>query len=122
MDIAVKQKLENSGFDVDGALARFVNNESLYMMFMKKFPNDENYAKIEGELQAENYDDAYAAVHALKGVAGNLGINEVFDISVRLLALMKNKESETDLKTKAMDIYAELKVAFEKASAVIGEI
>ena len=122
MDATVKQNMINAGYDVDGALARFVNNETLYLMFMKKFPNDENYAKIEGELQAEDFDSAYASVHAFKGVAGNLGITDVFENSVRLLDLLKKRDTEVDVKAKALEIYADMKITYEKACGLIGEL
>ena len=114
-----RKMLENAGYDVNGALARFVNNENLYFMFMKKFKNDENYMKIEGALAAENYEEVYSAVHALKSVAGNLGIQDVFEKTVEMLALIKGKSADDNIKEPAYAIYEELKKGYDKAVGII---
>ena len=37
MEAAQKELLEQKGFDVDGTMRRFLNNEALYMKCLKKF-------------------------------------------------------------------------------------
>lgn len=40
MDVNQKKYLEEKGFDVDGTMKRFLNNETLYLKCLKKFLDD----------------------------------------------------------------------------------
>ena len=42
MENAEKELLEQHGFDVDGTMKRFLNNEMLYKKCLKKFLNDKS--------------------------------------------------------------------------------
>ena len=46
MEAAQKELLEQKGFDVDGTMRRFLNNEALYMKCLKKFLNDTSFEKL----------------------------------------------------------------------------
>ena len=46
MDTAKKELLEQNGFDVDGTMRRFLNNEALYMKCMKKFLDDTSFDQL----------------------------------------------------------------------------
>lgn len=120
MEADVRMRLEGAGYDVSGALARFVNNEDLYVMFMKKFVGDENYAKIRPYVEAMDYDNAYKSAHALKGVAGNLGITDVFEVSVALLDVLRGKTEADPIKDEALALCDKLTVSYEKACNLIG--
>ena len=41
-----KRSLIDAGVDYDGALHRFLNNETMYEKFLVKFPDDVNYGNI----------------------------------------------------------------------------
>lgn len=117
-----KTRLVTAGIDVDTALARFVNNEMLFLTFLKKFPNEEHYAGIKPALDAKDYDEAYKGVHAIKGVAGNLGINPVFEIVDKMCALMKQPATSSNFDADIMAMYEAFDQAFHAASDVINSI
>ena len=46
MDADQKKMLEEKGFDVDGTMKRFLNNETLYLKCLRKFLDDSSFDKI----------------------------------------------------------------------------
>lgn len=117
-----KERMESAGYDVNGALARFVNNEILFMTFLKKFPTDEHYAAIRPNIDNGNIDEAYKAAHAIKGVAGNLGLTPVFETVNDMLILIKHKDETPDFDTKVVELYEIFDKAYAKAIEIINSI
>lgn len=72
-----KEKLQDAGAKLKPALERFMNDENLYVRFLKKFLNDENYDKLSLSLEENNYEDAFNCAHNLKGVSLNLGLDSL---------------------------------------------
>ena len=69
--------MDAAGADVDGALNRFMGKVSLYKKFMKKFLEDRSYPDMLESLAGHDPEEAFRQAHTLKGVAGNLGINNL---------------------------------------------
>lgn len=42
-----KDLLEQNGFDVQGALHRFINNDTLYQQCLNKFLDDASYGQLQ---------------------------------------------------------------------------
>ena len=78
MEEARKKQLEAAGIDVDDALSRFMDNESLMVKFLLRFPQDQNFRQLQEALAAGDAAGAYTAAHTLKGVAGNLSMAALF--------------------------------------------
>lgn len=108
------QKLKDAGIDVDGALERFLGNQALMEKFLKKFPADTNFAKLETAIKQENKEEALAASHTLKGVCGNLSIQKLFDLVSEQVSLFRADEWE-----KAVDMMPEMRTVYEKVKEVI---
>ena len=68
------ETLKEYGADTDEALARCMNNEGFYLMLVGKSLNDANYEKLKEMIKAKNFDEAFSAAHALKGVVTNLSL------------------------------------------------
>lgn len=113
-----KTLLEGAGYDVDGALARFVNNADLFMMFLKKIPGDEHFAPIKAQIESGDYAEAHKNAHAIKGVVGNLGMTPVFDASAILCTLLKAGDNADEIKAK-YEIFAE---EYDKAVQLISSL
>ena len=78
MDEAKKRRLVEAGVDVDGALARLMQNEGLLTRLLRAFLQDTNFAQLQQALAARDGKAAFAAAHTLKGVAGNLSLRDLF--------------------------------------------
>ena len=72
-----KEKLKAYGVDYENAVKRFAGNEALDEKFLKKLTEDDHLAIGEQAMKEERYEDVLEAVHALKGVAGTLGMTVV---------------------------------------------
>lgn len=49
-----KKLLLEAGVDLDRTMERFMNNEGLYLKFLKRFPEDPNFAQMRKILQADS--------------------------------------------------------------------
>ena len=122
MDSVIKSKMEDRGYDVDGAIHRFSGNEVLYLTFLKRFPSNEHYDKIETNLKDKNYETAYKAAHALKVITGNLGLNPIYRLLEEMLSTMRNKESVADFEDKLEELYKEFQAEYKISIELIAEL
>lgn len=76
---AMLKKLSEAGCDMDGTLERFMNNPMLCMKFLKKFPEDTTFEKMEKAFLQGDAEEFFIAAHTLKGVSGNLGLKLLYD-------------------------------------------
>ena len=79
MDEAKKRRLVEARVDGDGALARLMQNEGLLTRLLRAFLQDTNFAQLQQALAARDGKAAFAAAHTLKGVAGNLSLNALYE-------------------------------------------
>lgn len=83
-------KLKNWGCDINGALDRFLNDKDLYNECLLMFVDDENFASLKLHINDDDQKKAFAYVHTLKGVAGNLGITPLFESLSELCEVLRN--------------------------------
>ena len=103
-----KEKLKAYGVDYENAVKRFAGNEALYEKFLKKLTEDDHLAIGEQAMKEERYEDVLEAVHALKGVAGTLGMTEL------LASIRKNEISH--LQEQMAKVHTEFEKACEAVS------
>lgn len=77
------------GTDCKGALERLCGNESLYMTCLSEFLKDPTLKEIDSAIDHERWDDAFTAVHALKGLAGNLGFIPLMHATGQVVVLIR---------------------------------
>lgn len=87
-------RLKAAGIDYDMALERFVGNRMLYEKFLKKFIEDEHAADAKKAYEEKNYKEMQEQVHALKGVAGTLGMDALYKASAELVNLLRSGNYE----------------------------
>ena len=74
-----KKLLLEAGVDLDRTMERFMNNEGLYLKFLKRFPED------------PNYEEAFKNAHTLKGLSGNLGLEPFYQTISALTEQLRNQ-------------------------------
>lgn len=79
MEKQKQEYLEQQGFEITETLERFVQNETLYIKCIKKFPADPNMQKLLQAHAAGDVKDSFAVAHTIKGMSANLGIKKVYD-------------------------------------------
>lgn len=85
MDSNEKEMLVQNGFDVDGAMHRFLNNEALYKKCMRKYLDDTSFDALKEAYEEENVNDAFKAAHTMKGFVSNLGIDCLYHILIPMV-------------------------------------
>ena len=80
-----EEMLKAAGIDYDMALERFVGNRAIYESFLKKYISDTHVQDASAAYKAVDYRGMLEQVHALKGIAGTLGLNELYRISADIV-------------------------------------
>lgn len=70
-------QLRERGVNVDKALERMKGNKEAYRSFLVEFFEDADFQALKEEIKAGNAQNAFEYAHGLKGMAANLGIDEV---------------------------------------------
>ena len=83
--------MADSAFNVQDALGRLMNNKNLYKKLLDKFgAGYSDYdAKIAEAFGAGNMEDAMHLSHTMKGLAGNLGAEDLQEASLTLEMIAK---------------------------------
>lgn len=91
----LRTQMESYGIDVAGALERMMGNENLFFRMMKKFTEDKIFPNLKASLEEKNYSQAFEHAHALKGVAGNLGLNSIMEADSVMVEKLRNYTEES---------------------------
>ena len=111
MDETLRNQLEQAGIDVAGALERFMGNTNMLVKFLKKFPVDPNFGKLEDAVAQEDKEGAMAASHTLKGVCGNLSIMALHGLVAKQVELLRADQWE-----EAVGIMPEIRAEYAKVN------
>lgn len=110
----LKGKIE---IDVEGSLARFAGMESMYIKFLKKLPEDENYQKLKEAVDGQNNEEIEVSAHTLKGISGNLGLTGIYDKSSRIVSAVR-EHWEQEIPGLMEELSAEMEKACELIRAL----
>lgn len=104
--------VEDLYFEIEGnysdVVERFVT-ESKIIRFVLLFLNDGSYEAYIQAMQAEKADEAFLAIHTLKGVCLNLGFQGMYKVVNNITELLRANQFE-EAKKKLPD----LKAVYEK--------
>lgn len=92
MEARIKIALEDAGVDFERTMERFMNNEALYLKFLKRFPEDPNFQALKEALEKRDMADVERAAHTLKGVSANLGLDPVAFHLNEIVRAVRNQE------------------------------
>lgn len=117
MNQEIKEELKAAGVNLENALSRLMNNEKLLEKLLVKFQKDPNYGGIMEALKEKRYDDAFRCAHTLKGVAGNMGMEELMEADIVVVeklrqgnydGIEKDMETVTEIYNKLMSVIQKL--------------
>ena len=112
---------EKAGGNYQDALERLMNDK-LIDRFLKKFPSDESYAQLKDFLAAGNLDEAFRAVHTLKGVAYNLSLTRLGDAASELTEVLRPGHEELRSDEKIAELMAAIDTEYATSLAAIQEL
>lgn len=117
MDENVRKSLIDAQIDVDEAMERLVGNYGLLERFLKRFPTDDNFNKLEKYLDEGNCEAAFRACHTIKGVCANLSMNKLKDIISQQVEFLRVGQLQ-----QAQDIMPQVNEMYKKMVADITKI
>lgn len=94
--MTVRECYELIGADYDKVLGWLVD-DSFIEKFIKKFAVSNYYQPIETALNEDDYESAFKNVHSLKGVAANLGLDKLFEVSSELCEELRHGKPDKDV-------------------------
>ncbi|MCD8340167.1 MAG: Hpt domain-containing protein [Burkholderiales bacterium] len=106
MDSQKKKKLQDSGVNVQKGLENFGGNEDLYEKYLRKFSSEPSIHELRKAVATGDKEAGQRAAHTLKGIAGQLGMESLYD---KLVKMEKNfkEELKEDQASDMPDIDAE---------------
>lgn len=96
------KKMAKYGANIDEGLARFLNDEKLYVECLNLLLSDDKFLSLGEAINKDEFDKSYTIAVALKGAIGNLEIIPLYDI----ISVIVSDLSIYD--------YSNLKVSYEK--------
>lgn len=92
----------NFGGDYDAVLGRLYR-EDIIQKFLYKFLDDKSFQMLETSIKNEDYEEAFRAVHTLKGICQNFSFTRLFESSDAMTKLFKAGDYK-----KAVDMMAQV--------------
>jgi HPt (histidine-containing phosphotransfer) domain-containing protein len=94
---------------------RVMNNAKLYAKLLTKFKTDINLNDLVTSTDAQDWENAQAAVHTIKGIAANLSLTELFNQSLKVETQIKEKS----FKPESLD---QLKTCFDETVVQVDKV
>lgn len=82
--------LREKNVKVDDTIDRFVGNTGLFIKFIVSFAMEDRIPAIYEAYESGDSDKLIMTVHKLKGVAGNLGITEIYETAEKAIAILRS--------------------------------
>lgn len=108
--------LVKAGIDFNQGLRRFNNNKEMYESFLLKFPKDKNYEGLCNALEQQDVKTAFQCGHSLKGIAGNLSLQKLYDALIPVVEELRN-----DSLAQAQALFAPVQENYAVVMAVLVE-
>lgn len=80
------------GANIEDALERFMNNAALYERMLKKLPDVLEKSQVKPYFNLGDYETAEKNAHTLKGVAGNLSLDPLYEGYSGIVSLLREKK------------------------------
>lgn len=106
-----KEIFEEYGADYQSTMERFMGNEALYLKFLDMLFEDENLHKLGESVAGGHLEEAFEAVHTLKGVTANMGLLPLNNAVCDMVEPLRKKEVGEDYLTMYQNIENEFKRA-----------
>ncbi len=117
MDEGRQRLLLDAGVNLETAMNRFMGNEDLLVQFLKRFPDDPNYGLLVKTMGEKDYEGAFQAAHAMKGLIGNLSLDSLSEVVCREVEFLRHGEY-----SDAEEHFPEVVTEYERVAALLGTL
>lgn len=114
MDEEIIEALKDMDVDCDVAIERLMGDTEMYLKYIKAFPENKNIVDLEKAVEENDTEKAYTAVHTLKGVALNLSMLPLIDVTSSMVLDFKDGKKE-----EAMSQVQDVRDVFDEIANVI---
>lgn len=115
----IKGILVADGVDYEGTIERFANNLDMYIKFLNKFCDDQNFIALQESVKNKDFENMLTHVHTLKGVTGNLGLIKLYNICSNMTNELRAGNGEKAM-VLAVDLEKEYANITQTISTVMG--
>ena len=107
-----KELLLAANIDYENGKKRFAGNTVLYEKYLLKFREDKHFDEAMAAYDRRDYDTLLKETHTLKGVAGTLGLLDIYQKSSEIVAALRagEKEQIPELVNQLQKAYKEILV------------
>lgn len=112
-----KTILKNIGVNLKETMERFSDNEDLYFNCLEKFKTSGYMDAFNSAFNEAQHDAAFEAIHALKGLAGNLGFTWLYKASSAVTEVLRTGSMEVE-----PDLIMELDDEYERVIANVNKL
>lgn len=88
------EELKSKDVNVEEAIERFLGNASLYEKMLMKFLDLMNDMAVDTNFDCNEYNDIIEKTHAIKGAAGNLSIDPIYEAYTEIVNLLRAHQPE----------------------------
>lgn len=99
-------------------LVKRLGSKDFAELFAKKFLDDDSFANLEKALAEQNAEEAFRAVHTLKGVAQNLSLDNLYRVSFTLTENLRGLE----ITAESQSLFEAVKTEYERTVAALKEL
>ena len=85
-----------NGMDHENTMKRFVGNQGMYLKMLDVFLADSSMGTLKAALGEGDLNGAFEAAHALKGMAGNMGLSRLYEAVCAITEPLRAGESGAD--------------------------
>ncbi len=101
------QKIIEYGADESGIMDRFMGNVELYASCFRDFIAERNIGLLQQAMADKDYKQAFTSAHALKGLAGNLGVTAYYSAICKLVESLR-AEDYTNIEAEYAEVHRQL--------------
>ena len=96
---------------------RFRGNEKMMMHFLLDFSKDPSYETYKAAMTEKRYEDAFRAIHTLKGVWGNLSLDNLYDVTSNVVELFRAGQN-----AKVEEVFPEVVKEYERVVKILDSL
>lgn len=109
-----KDTLIAANVDYENGIKRFAGNAMLYEKYLAKFKDDVHYEAAKAAYEAGDFDTLLKEAHTLKGVAGTLGLTDIYQTCSNIVTALRGERTE-----QVPQLFHMLQHAYEKTMTAL---
>lgn len=109
-----RDALVAANVDYENGIKRFAGNAMLYEKYLLKFRDDVHYETAKTAYEAGDFDTLLKEAHTLKGVAGTLGLTDIYQTCSNIVVALRGGRTE-----QVPQLFYMLQHAYEKTMNVV---